>query len=476
MRSSRVNAGPWAWPAWARYPGVQSSPLAPFRPLLSEVADACLERGPAETERLLGTRTELLTSIEPALASLPHRSRAAADPNPGDALGPRLVEALVETLAAFARGRRLVLVLDDLQWADELTLGVLAQVHSGARTPPGVAVVAAYRAEDEQGVMARLRRSCASATVVDLGPIVDDGLVEIIGDMLGTREVEPRSLPGARQPRAGKPLLRRGVPPSRDGRGSLAASRHGRWELGEAGADASERTGLPRPGSLHELIARRLDALPSDAARLLDLAAVFGREVEAELLEAVGLMDEPRLMTSLKILLAAQLLEEPEAGQFVFLHDKLREVAYARIPVEGRRELHMRAAVAIEARRDLASPDPATEAILAHHWSRSVGDPATQPDRTEKALHYLKLALDQAVRSGLAREAIEFGQVAARLLGVALPETPEALEGRSAARWRNFNGGWPVVTRPSFSTSPTLTTRGPTRRSACSLQCFLPLT
>ena len=57
-------------------PGVQASPLAPFRPLLSEVADVCLERGPAETERLLGTRTELLTSIEPALASLPHRPRA----------------------------------------------------------------------------------------------------------------------------------------------------------------------------------------------------------------------------------------------------------------------------------------------------------------------------------------------------------------------------------------------------------------
>ena len=276
--------------------------------------------------------------------------------------------------------------------------------------------------------MARLRRSCASAPVVDLGPIGDDGLVEIIGDMLGTREVDPglsRELVRLAQ---GNPFFAAEYLRAAMAEGLLRRSRSGRWELGEPGADASERTGS-RSGSVHELIARRLDALPSDAARLLDIAAVFGREVDADLLEAVGLLDEPRLMTSLEALLSAQLLEEPEAGQFVFLHDKLREVAYARIPVEGRRELHMRAAVAIEARRDLASPDPAADAILAHHWSRSVGDPATQPDRTERALHYLKLALDQAVRSGLAREAIEFGQVAARLLGVALPETPEAVEG-----------------------------------------------
>ena len=306
-------------------PGVQASPLAPFRPLLGDVVDVCLECGPAETERLLGTRGDLLTLVEPALASLPQRACAAADTNPGDALGPRLVEALVDTLAAFARGRRLVLILDDLQWADELTLSVLALVHSEARTLPGVAVVAAYRAEDEQVVMSGLRRSSASATVIDLGPIGEEGLVEIIGDMLGSHEVEPQLFRELVCLAQGNPFFAAEYLRAAMAEGLLRRSRHGRWELGEPGADASERTGMPLPGSLHELIARRLDALPRDARRLLDLAAVFGREVEGELLEAVGLLDEPQLMTSLEALLAGQLLEEPEAGQFIFLHDKLRE-------------------------------------------------------------------------------------------------------------------------------------------------------
>ncbi|GEM_PF-4456658 len=112
---------------------------------------------------------------------------------------------------------------------------------------------------------------------------------------------------------------------------------------------------------------------------------------------------------------------------FRFLHDKIREAVYARLPGERRRELHQVAAVAIEAcfadHTDYEGHYP----TLAHHWHQSIGAVEAEPERVARALYYLEKSADQATQMGLQVEAVEYGLAAARLLGADVPQTPEAI-------------------------------------------------
>jgi predicted ATPase len=141
-------------------PGGRSRPLYPFRAVLQAVADACIELGASETERLLGPRAQVLAACEPSLATLPRQRRvhshaergdekkdAAEHGNEGFDVRLRLMDALAETLAAFARSMPVVVLLDDLQWADELTLNFLALFHQGVWDIRNVVILGAYRSE-----------------------------------------------------------------------------------------------------------------------------------------------------------------------------------------------------------------------------------------------------------------------------------------------------------------------------------------
>ena len=106
-----------------------AGPLHPFRPLLQSIADYCIERGESATRRLLGNRALILAPFEPRLAELPGVDRHAvpADLPPEGAL-ERLFTVLAESIANMAAERPLLLVLDDLHWADDLSLRFLGQL------------------------------------------------------------------------------------------------------------------------------------------------------------------------------------------------------------------------------------------------------------------------------------------------------------------------------------------------------------
>src|SRR5262249_15979927 len=139
----------------------------------------------------------------------------------------------------------------------------------------------------------------------------------------------------------------------------------GRWHVAlDSGEESAERLyeGLPLPGSVRELVVRRLARLSEPARRAVEAAAVLGRETPESLSAGVAGLSGDERLEAVEEALVRQVLEDAPGDRLRFAHDKLREVAYERMAEERRRGLHLAAAEALE--RD-ASRAPELYAVLA---------------------------------------------------------------------------------------------------------------
>jgi predicted ATPase len=168
------------------------------------------------------------------------------------------------------------------------------------------------------------------------------------------------------------------------------------WAAVEQGAHAGT---VPLPDTIEAVLAARLDCLPPEAKRLVQLAAVIGPEVPGPLLQAIAELPEATLRHGLAHLQAAEFLYEtrlfPEP-EYTFKHALTHEVAYGSLLLERRRVLHARVVEALEA----LVPERGAEQIerLAHHALRGeVWDKAVAYGRQAGARAYDRAAFGEAV-------------------------------------------------------------------------------
>jgi tetratricopeptide (TPR) repeat protein len=378
--------------------GARGAPLHPFRRLFETIADYCREN-PDAGDKILGPRGKVLAQFEPELATLPGQD-AFPDPPPVPAQAARLriLTALGETLAAFAATRPLLLVLDDLQWADELSLDFLKSLDETYFAKLPVYVLGAYRAEEMSDALRELL-SVAGVTHVGLGRLDVNTVGQIVGDMLAMNPPPDALVRVLHRRSSGNPFfvaefLRTAVAER------LLYRERGAWRVAGVGTGETVYEALPLPGSLRELVGRRLDGLADDARSLVEVAAVLGREVDGEVLQAVAGIEQAEALHAVKELLSRQVLEEVRPGRFRFVHDKLREISYERVAPERRRALHGTAAKTIEARFAETTGFALLYSELAHHFTEA-GD-------LEKAIEYLEKAGEQSQKSFANREAARF--------------------------------------------------------------------
>jgi hypothetical protein len=379
--------------------------LEPLKPLLKAVAERCQRLGKEETKRLLGPRGRLLAEHEPVLEGVPgFRELPVPPPLPGEAARVRLLDTLVHTLGGLAALGPVLLILDDLQWADELSLALLGQLSTGFFEKNPVVVLGTYREEEmepEKGE--RLQR--APVGLVRLSKLDDGAVGAMIAEMLGT-DAPPDGIAELVAAQAGgNPFfvveyLRTALAEGR------LVRRRGCWWL--TPAPEADGQPLPMPEAVRELVLRRLGRLSPAAQELADLAAVLGRQFEGERLLAAARAAAPATpsqdglrsdaeMSALVELVSGQVLEPAEPGQYRFVHDKLREIAYERIDPERRQALHRAAATTFEEAQPGGSDLGLTYAALAAHFGLG--------GQHRKSLHYLERAADRALRTGTAHEA-----------------------------------------------------------------------
>ena len=386
--------------------------VVPYQPILEALRHWALN---ASLRDLRATARE----YGPELARLiPELRRRAPDLPPPPSDEPeteryRLFEAVVGLLTELSRSAPVLLVLDDLQWADRPTLLLLRHL-ARATSPARLLILGAYRSTERGDTfnlaLTELLRD-RLASQLEIGGLSELDTAELV--RLRAGETPSRSFAHALyEETEGNPFFVEEIV-----RHLLEAGVH----AGSATASVLQSFGLPE--GVKQVIAWRLGRLETQAIELLRVAAVIGRDVDAALLERVVLLAEDEFLGALDEALAAGLLIESseKPGSYVFSHALIRETLYEGMSVPRRARIHKRVGEAIEATQGRREGRYLTE--LAHHYTRGVAD----EQDAEEAIAYALRAAGQATTMLAHEEAAEHY---ARALDVQGRFQPEAIARR----------------------------------------------
>ena len=308
----------------------------------------------------------------------------------------RVYDAFAQLLVHLARQRPLLVLLEDLHWADEPSLRLLAFVHRRIASHCVLLLATARNDEPESAsVLRRAQRELASdarAQCRTLAPLSRSALESLVRRLLrgghAAPEIDER-VERIWSMSEGNPFV------------ALEAVR----AMGhDAATPASGALDLPR--RVREMIAARLELLEMDALALASTAAVIGREFDFDLLQRSAGFDAGAAASALEKLVRRRVLH-PVGEGFAFTHERIREVAYAQLLQPRRRLLHERVALTMET---LYADDPSPHlAALGSHFAEA--------GAWEKAVAYLRRAGHQAHQRSANREAAVSFQRALHALG-----------------------------------------------------------
>jgi len=370
----------------------------PFAPLLDAFRQHLRHAGGPAAVRLFGTDSPLFAHLLPELVppvAVPVALR------PPEVEKHRLFEAFARVFARLAHAAPLLVVLEDLHWADEATLELLhllprrladarvLMLLTGRSDEPDASLV------HWRGYLARARR----ITVLDLTPLRRADVEGMIAATVGATVTvaPPASVVAAIEERAeGNPFFVE--------------------ELLHAWADTGTAAHAPDtrfvPSGVRETMTHRLDALGATVRTVAEHAAVIGRRFSFSTLRAVLGMNEWALTDTLRALVAAYLVEEDEGGVgFAFRHTLTRDAIYGRLLAVERRRLHGAVARALAAEvRAGASVSPGALGYHSHaagewetalRWCREAGEEAMTLHAPHAAIEHCTRAIEAADALGV---------------------------------------------------------------------------
>ncbi|HEV8306588.1 MAG TPA: BTAD domain-containing putative transcriptional regulator [Methylomirabilota bacterium] len=315
------------------------------------------------------------------LARLLPELAAAGSPMTTDPADPlRLFEAVTWLLAELGGRRLVVVLLEDLHWADEMTVRLLAFV--GRRCQGRRVLIAVTVRADEPPATPMLQQAFDELKAegrlleLSLAPLSESDTTVLVAALART------GLEAAAVARLGQQVWA-----ASHGNPFMVVESMGTLrEAGTAGPRLSDRA--------REVIAGRLGLLAPGPRALVDVAAVIGREFDFALLHRASGLAERDVAEAAEQLVRRRVLHEV-GERFDLRHDQIREVAYDAILPPRRRLLHRQVAEAIEA---LYADDLAPHAAaLARHYA--------EVERWDRAVSYLRETVAQAVTRGAFRQA-----------------------------------------------------------------------
>jgi ATP/maltotriose-dependent transcriptional regulator MalT len=319
----------------------------------------------------------------------------------------RLFDSVTSFLKSLARSKPLMLVLDDLHWADEPSL-LLLQFLAQHLADSHILVVGCYRDVElsrQHPLSETLARISREADYQRHAlRRMDQGDTALFIDAAAGTNVSRAVAEAIYSRTEGNPFFTTEVVQLLSDRGELS-------ENAEGGPD-----GIRIPEGVREVIGQRFNRLSADCNLVLSTSAVIGREFTVDLLgRLIEDLTEDRLLEVLEESLSAHLIEElpPSVGRYQFTHALIQETLTDELSLTRRVRLHARIAETLETL--YGSEVEAHAAELAYHFAQ-----AEAVIGTEKLVRYSLLAGNQAVTLRAYEEALAHFQRGLTARGVAL--------------------------------------------------------
>ncbi|MEU4369391.1 helix-turn-helix transcriptional regulator [Micromonospora chersina] len=315
----------------------------PFAPFAAALRDVLRHDGPAA---FAGYEAEFARLL-PELARVPAGAAAPTGLPVSDTPRGYLFDLVADLFRRIAEERPLVLLIEDLHWADRSTRDLIGFLVRAARATR-LLLVCTFRTDElHRGhplrpFLAELDRA-RGVDRIELGRLDRDGTAAILADLLGA-EPAARAVDDVHGRTQGNPFFIE--------------------ELAAAG-DPVGCAVLPE--TLRDLLLARVDRLPEPAQRVLRIAAAGGTRFAHQLLAEVAGLPEAELEDALRAAVAGQLVVADPDGDYEFRHALFREAVHDDLLPGEHARLHARYAAAIEAQPHLVAAGRAP-AEIAHHW------------------------------------------------------------------------------------------------------------
>ncbi|WP_280790864.1 AAA family ATPase [Blastococcus sp. CT_GayMR19] len=349
----------------------------------------------------------------------------------------RLAETL---LTAVGSGPPVLLVLDDVHWADADSLRLIRRVAADVADVPVVLVVALRNSPaDADGSLADLLGALARLDPlrIDLAGLDEAAIVSCVAVSTGV-EISPEIATELVARTDGNPFFVTEVARLLASEGALARPDSSVWRT--------------VPSGVRDVVRQRLAGLPDATSQILAVAAVAGRSFEPAVVEQAAACSPVDVDEALASAIALGLVDEPAPGRYRFTHSLVRDAVYEMLPAPARARTHLLVATALEDAHAGRIPDHAAE--LAEHYrlagtaharsgwtfARRAGESAATRSAHAEALRLFTLAVELQERDPLTspeeRESVRVGRGRALLrLGRPIDAWPEfATAGTSALR------------------------------------------
>jgi predicted ATPase len=325
----------------------------PYLPFLEAIGNRLATDDVGELRQRLGSASDELAQLFPQLGRAP---APGADPMQAKL---RLFEAGLLFLRDAARDRALLLVLEDLQWADPATRELLDYMTRRLRST-NVLILATYRVDEmhrKHPLVPTIQgwRRSGQAEFIELKPLPATAVADMVCAIFDESEITVEFRDFLQDRSEGNPFVLEEMLRDALDRGDIFRT--------ETGWDRKALTEIRLPETVRAAILQRLARLDPKEIDVLSAAAVVGRSVDLVTLTQVTGLDAPGVLSALEACVTFQLLEEDDrsTGRYRFRHALTREAVYEDMVVPRRQRLHAIVADVISRRPDRAPVD------LAHH-------------------------------------------------------------------------------------------------------------
>lgn len=344
------------------------------------IVDGLIHAGEETPELKQHIRDSLGELCVPLVMALPQLSdflgsTHVAKTVPEDFRENTTIEALSQLLDCLGTAHHPVLVvLDDCQWADEVTYRLLRNWSGNARNSDRhTCLLTTFRSEEvgEEHSLRKLQPACH----ISLREFTDKQIAKLVASMAGTLP-EP-AIAAVQKLSGGSPFMASAVLRGLVESNALVPTSNG-WRIDEAALQD-----LQSSRKAAEILTRRIELLPDETILLLTIGAILGKEFNLDAITRLANCDTATAVRCLDQARERNLIwARADGAHFTFIHDQIRAALIQRAAEDLLRGLHRLAAEYYEREQ------PGQISVIAYHYD--------QADETSKAAKYALLAAEQA--------------------------------------------------------------------------------